>query len=89
MDRRAGFRCPITALVLAIAEGEPPPPEALTKLREICQEIEAKKDEYRRGALDRARAALTELGENDAAGLAFLLVEFDRKGRGTGAGDAG
>jgi len=40
-------------------------------------------------ALDRARAALTELGENDAAGLAFLLVEFDRKGRGTGAGDAG
>jgi len=80
---------PITALVLAMAEGEPPPPEALTKLREICQEIEAKKDEYRRGALDRARAALTELGENDAAGLAGLLAEFGRKGRGTGAGDAG
>ncbi len=79
---------PITALVLAMAEGAPPPPEALTKLREICQEIETKKDEYRRGALDRARAALTELGENDAAGLADLLAEFGRKGRETSAGDA-
>jgi hypothetical protein len=72
---------PITTLVLALAEGAAPPPEALTKLREICQEIEAKKDDYRRGAHDRARAALTELGENDAAGLAELLAEFGRKAR--------
>ena len=83
MDRRAGFRCPITALVLALAGGASPPPEALTKLREISREIQAKKDDYRRGALDRTRAALTELGENDAAGLAGLLAEFGRKGRGT------
>ena len=35
---------PLTALVLALAEGTQVPADALTKLREICLEIKTKKD---------------------------------------------
>ncbi len=71
---------PLTALVLALAEGTEVPADALVKLREICAEIETKKDEYRLGALDRARNSLAELAEADPAGLAELLAEFGAKG---------
>ena len=70
---------PLTALVLALAEGTEVPADALTKLREICLEIETKKDQYRLGALDRARRSLAELAEADPAGLATLLAEFADK----------
>jgi hypothetical protein len=67
-------------LVLALAEGTDVPAGALTKLREICREIETKKDHYRLGALDRARKSLAELAEADPAGLAELLTEFADNG---------
>jgi hypothetical protein len=67
---------PLTALVLALAEGTAVPPDALAKLREICAEIETKKDEYRRGAADRARKSLAELAAADPDGLVKLLAEF-------------
>ena len=70
---------PLTALVLALAEGTEVPVDALTKLREICLEIETKKDQYRLGALDRARKSLTELAEADPAGVAKLLAEFAKR----------
>jgi hypothetical protein len=70
---------PLTALVLALAEGTEVPADALAKLREICLEIKTKKDEYRLGALDRARDSLVELAEADPAGLAKLLAEFADK----------
>ena len=66
--------------MLALADGTPPPSAALTQLREIRLEIEAKKDAYRSGAVDRARTAMAELGERDPAGLAALVAEFGRKG---------
>jgi hypothetical protein len=71
---------PLTALVLALAEGKEVPADALTKLREICVEIETKKDHYRLGALGRARNSLAELAEADPAGLAKLLAEFGENG---------
>ncbi len=76
---------PLTALVLALAEGTQVPADALAKLREICLEIKTKKDEYRLGALDRARDSLAELAEADPAGLAKLLAEFADKPRRAGA----
>jgi hypothetical protein len=71
---------PLIALVLSIVDGDPPPPEALARLREIGAEVEAKKLQYRTGALTRARKALTELGESDPDGLAALLSEFGPAG---------
>ena len=71
---------PLTALVLALAEGAEVPADALSKLREICVEIETKKDQYRLGAHDRARRSLAELAAADPAGLADLLAEFGAKG---------
>ena len=71
---------PLTALVLALAEGNEVPADALAKLREICLEIQTKKDQYRFGALDRARKSLAELAEADPAGLDELLAEFAKKG---------
>ena len=71
---------PLTALVLALIDNDPPPPEALAKLREICAEIEAKKLDYRKGALGRARDALQELGESDPEGLAAVIRDFGATG---------
>jgi hypothetical protein len=67
---------PLIDLVLAQADGKAPPKEALEKLRAICLDVEAKKVAYRKGALDRARAALNELKEHDRPALAGLLTEF-------------
>jgi len=72
---------PLTALVLALAEGTEVPSDALIKLREICVEIETKKDQYRLGALDRARKSLAELADADPVGLAKLLAEFVANGQ--------
>lgn len=71
---------PLTALVLAMIDSQPPPAEAVAKLRAICAEIEAKKLQYREGALGRARAALTELAESDPEGLAAVVREFRTAG---------
>ncbi|MET0863461.1 MAG: hypothetical protein ABWZ98_03935, partial [Nakamurella sp.] len=70
---------PLTALVLAMAEGSPPPKEALVKLQQICKEIETTKEHYRKGAVDRARRALAELKEHDGDALPGLLAEFSTK----------
>ncbi len=70
---------PLTTLVLALVDGDPPPAEALTKLREICQAVAVKKDAYQAGVLDRARESLAELAKSDPAGLATLLAEFTGK----------
>ena len=67
---------PLTALVLALAEGSPPPQDALGKLRQICKDIETTKEQYRKGAVDRARRALSELKEHDGDALPGLLAEF-------------
>jgi hypothetical protein len=71
---------PLTTLVLALVDGQPPPEEARTKLRDICQAIQLKKNAYAAGALDRARGSLTELRHSDPAGLATLLAEFAENG---------
>jgi len=68
---------PLTAIVLALAEDKTAPPEALGKLKQICKEIQAKKEAYEAGAVDRARKALTELKKDDPAALTGLLEEFD------------
>jgi hypothetical protein len=67
---------PLTAIVLALAEDKKPPPEALTKLTEICREIQAKKEAYEASAVDRARRALADLKKDDPAALTGLLEEF-------------
>lgn len=67
---------PITDLVLALATEQQPPAEALAKLREICQEVQAAKDEYRTGVRDRARRALDDLKKNDPDALGPLLDEY-------------
>jgi len=71
---------PLSAVVLALAEGTAPPDEAVTKLRDICREVQAKKDAYRLGAAERAREALQELADSDPAGLAGVLAEFAADG---------
>ena len=70
---------PLTALVLALTEGSPPPKEALVKLQQICKEIEMAKEQYRKGAVDRARRALAELKEHDGDALPGLLAEFSKQ----------
>jgi hypothetical protein len=70
---------PLTALVLAMAQGSPPPDEALVKLQQICKDIEATKEQYRKGVVDRARRALVELKEHDGDALPGLLAEFATK----------
>lgn len=67
---------PITDLVLALATRREPPAEALAKLEQISRDVEAAKDEFRRGAQDRARRALADLKEHDPAALGELLTEF-------------
>jgi len=67
---------PITDLVLALATKQQPPAEALAKLEQICRDVQAKKDEFRRGAQDRARRALADLKEHDPDALGELLGEF-------------
>ena len=52
----------------------------MTKLREICAEVEAKKLEYRKGGLASARTALSELAESDPEGLPRVLREFGMTG---------
>jgi hypothetical protein len=73
----------ISAIVLALTQGEDPPDEAVAKLTKIVVEIEKKKDEYQRNAAYRARKALEDLQEHDPAALATVLSEF----RGESSGD--
>jgi len=67
---------PLTALVLAMAQGSAPPEDALIKLQQICQDIEATKQQYRKGVVERARRALAELKEHDGDALPAVLAEF-------------
>lgn len=67
---------PITDIVIALAEGEPVPNEALDKLKDIRREITEKKADYQQGARDRARKALQKLAEQDPLSLRALLAEF-------------
>ena len=63
----------ISAIVLALADGEKAPAEELAKLRAIVDDIEKLKESYKQGALDRARAAMLALREDDPAGYTELL----------------
>jgi len=63
----------ISAIVLALADGEKAPAEEVGKLRAIVADIEKVKESYKQGALDRARAAMLALREDDPAGYAELL----------------
>lgn len=63
----------ISAIVLALADGKSAPAEELAKLRGIVADIEKLKDSYKQGALDRARAAMVALREDDPAGYAELV----------------
>ena len=49
-------------------------------MQRIVDEVEKKKNEYRRGAADRAREALEDLRKHDPAGFATVLTEFRRSG---------
>ncbi|MDB5711537.1 MAG: hypothetical protein JWL96_3607 [Sphingomonas bacterium] len=63
----------ISAIVLALADGEQAPAEEVAKLRAIVADIEKVKESYKQGALDRARAAMLALSKDDPAGYAELL----------------
>ncbi len=63
----------ISAIVLALAEGKPAPKAEVDKLSRIEAEIKALKASYRQGALDRARAAMLALKEDDPVGYDALL----------------
>jgi hypothetical protein len=67
---------PLSAVVLALADGAAAPEDALAKLRDICREIQDKKDVHRLGAAQRARSALRELADLDPAALSAVLTEF-------------
>ena len=63
----------ISAIVLALADGEKAPAEEVAKLRGIVADIEKVKESYKQGALDRARDAMAALSKDDPAGYAALL----------------
>ena len=63
----------ISAIVLALADGKEAPAAELGKLRAIVDDIEKVKEQYKQGALDRARDALVALSKDDPAGYAELL----------------
>ena len=68
----------ISAIVLALADGEEAPAEEVAKLRAIVADIEKVKGDYKQGALDRARAAMVALSKDDPAGYAALLGSLKR-----------
>ena len=63
----------ISAIVLALADGEKAPAAELAKLRSIVADIEKFKESYKQGALDRARSAMLALSKDDPAGYGDLL----------------
>lgn len=67
---------PITHIVLAMAKGGMVPADQLEKLDKINKAIQDEKRDYERGVRDRARRALTDLREQDPAGLAAVIEEF-------------
>jgi hypothetical protein len=67
---------PLTEIVLALAAGTPPSADAVTELQDIQRRVDAKKREYRTGAVARARSALDKLKETDPSSLASLLKDF-------------
>ena len=67
---------PITDLVLALANKQEPPAEAVAKLEAIRKEVQAAKGEFRKGVRERARRALNDVKEHDPDALRPLLDEF-------------
>lgn len=67
---------PLTQVVLSMAKGEAPPADELAKLVTINEAVQDEKRDYDRGVRDRARRALTDLRQQDPAGLAAVLDEF-------------
>ncbi|CAN5291787.1 hypothetical protein BH10PSE14_BH10PSE14_44800 [soil metagenome] len=63
----------ISAIVLALAKGDPAPAEEVAKLTRIVADIDTLKASYKQGARDRARDAMLALREDDPAGYAALL----------------
>ncbi len=73
----------ISEVVLALADGRDASQlEALVKLKAISAEVERKKAEYGRTALERARKALDELRIHDPKGYALLLATLEAKQKG-------
>lgn len=67
---------PLTQLVLALADGRPPPADELDKLTKINRAVQDEKRDYDRGVRERARRALTDLQRQDPAALTEVLEEF-------------
>jgi len=66
----------ISAIVLALAQHQQAPHEAVSKLQKIVDKVDKKKDEYQRNDADRARKALKDLQKHDPAAFAAVLSEF-------------
>lgn len=64
----------LSAIVLALARNEPVPADAVDKLSDIAEKIEAVKTAYRKNALDRARDALADLRAHDSDGYEALVA---------------
>jgi hypothetical protein len=69
----------LTALVLAMADDKPLPPDALAKLKHISEQIEQLKATHRGDALEKARDAMQELVERDPAAVPRVLSEFSQQ----------
>lgn len=67
----------LTDVVLALAaHAGLPETAALGELKAIAAAVAAKKAEYRKNALERARKAMDELREHDPEGYALLLTRL-------------
>lgn len=68
----------LSEIVLALANNEAPPADALRQLKEAAEKIEAIKTKVHRSSLDAANAALDRLARDDEAAYHKLIRERQR-----------
>jgi hypothetical protein len=68
----------LSEIVLALANNETPPDDALGQLKEAAEKIEAIKTKVHRSSLDAANAALDRLARDDEAAYHKLIRERQR-----------
>lgn len=68
----------LSEVVLALAKNETPPSDALNRLKEAAEKIEAIKTKVHRSSLDVANAALDRLARDDETAYHELIRERQR-----------
>lgn len=68
----------LSEVVLALAKNETPPSDALNRLKEAAEKIEAIKTKVHRSSLDAANAALDRLARDDETAYHELIRERQR-----------